>query len=479
MSEPRRARVALAAASAAALLHILAALRTPFGAASDDALHLLLARNLLSGGYAVPDAAGAPVTDPLPGFPALMALPVRLLAPHWSWMRGAELLAAAALVFCVWRLCRRLSGEAAGFAAAFLVAVNPALVGWAGVALPDAPFAACAALGFLLLTLPRFSPAGLASVAALAALLRPEGIVLAPALAVGCYVRVGPRRAAAVLAASLAPLGLWLLRGRLVSGSATAYIDHWRAFSETRGAAFAAASAGLVRGFSGPGPFWFVASFGLAAAVVAALGARELNRAKEKGARAAFAALAVFLVCVAALHLGWRAWQSRYALAFIPALVPIFAAAYGAARRRFPAAAAAAVFLAAAPGLWTAAGYAREGLIEPRSALWPKTESWIESNVPADAALTGAEPYLITLLTGRRAYFPKPGASREEWLAALRASGISYVVARPPGPRAYLSAESARLLTDFDAWAVPGPPLSRVFLDPVEGRDVLLLNPSR
>ena len=132
----------------------------------------------------MPGAADRPVNDPLPGFAALMAFPVRLLAPHWTWLRGAELLAAAALVFCVWRLARRLSGEAAGFAAAFLVAANPTLVGWAGVALPDAPFAACAAAGILLLALPRFSPAALAAVAGLAALLRPEGVVLAPALAV-------------------------------------------------------------------------------------------------------------------------------------------------------------------------------------------------------------------------------------------------------------------------------------------------------
>ena len=130
------------AAAAGAALHVCAALGTPVGAASDDALHLLLARNLLSGGFARPDAAGVPATAPLPGFALLMALPVRLLAPHWALLRGAALRAALVLAVLAFRLSRRLSGEAAGWAAALLVAANPVLAAWAGVALPDIPFAA-------------------------------------------------------------------------------------------------------------------------------------------------------------------------------------------------------------------------------------------------------------------------------------------------------------------------------------------------
>src|SRR5579859_6763988 len=271
MTGTRRALVP-AAAAAAALLHLAAALRTPLGAASDDALHLLLARNLLAGGYAVPDAYGVPATDPLPGFPFLMALPVRLLAPHWAWLRVVELASAAALAFLLWRLARRLSGEPAAWAAAFLVAVNPVLAGWAGVALPDAPFLVVSAGAFLLLCAPRPSVPALALAAAAAALLRPQGAVLACALAAGLVLRAGPRRAAAFLAAALAPLGLWLLRDRLVAGSATVYLEHWRSLREVgRGGLAHAVEMGLgvARGFFGSLPAPALAA-GLPAAAAAA-----------------------------------------------------------------------------------------------------------------------------------------------------------------------------------------------------------------
>ncbi|MDE2143243.1 MAG: hypothetical protein KGJ84_12615, partial [Elusimicrobia bacterium] len=118
----RATALAAAAAAGAAALHAAASLRTPLGAASDDALHLLLARNLAAGGFAVPDAAGVPVTDPLPGFAFLISAPEALFSPHWGLLRGVTLLAAGALAYLAWRLARRLSGGAAGWAAFLLIA---------------------------------------------------------------------------------------------------------------------------------------------------------------------------------------------------------------------------------------------------------------------------------------------------------------------------------------------------------------------
>src|SRR6185312_3950698 len=170
------------AAAAGAALHVCASLGTPVGAAGDDALHLLLARNLLHGGFALPDASGTPATAPLPGFAMLMALPVLLLSPHWALLRGAALAATFLLAFLAFRLCRRLSGAAAGWAAVLLVLANPVLAAWAG------------------------------------------GAVLAAALAAAAGFRGGGKRAATVLSGALAPLALWLLRGHLLTGSATSYI---------------------------------------------------------------------------------------------------------------------------------------------------------------------------------------------------------------------------------------------------------------
>jgi 4-amino-4-deoxy-L-arabinose transferase-like glycosyltransferase len=482
MLKSRRFAAALpwAAAAGAAALHVAASLRTPLGAASDDALHLLLARNLLSGGYAVPDAAGVPVTDPLPGFAFLMAVPEGLLSPHWGLLRGAALLATGALAFAVWRLARRLSGEAAAWAAFLLVALNPTLIGWAGVALPDIPFAAVAAGAFLLMTLDDVPVAALTVLAGAASLLRPEGVILVAAVAAGLGFRHGPKRAGLFFFGALAPLALWLLRNRLAAGTPTAYVDHWRELSAYSGKSFviraATLAAGLGRGLFGslPAPAAFAGL--LTAAAAAGAGARLVWRSRVSGGRAYIVAAAVYWGGLTALHLGWGAWQSRYALAFFAAALPLWGAAFAGLRAKRASAALAVLALLAAPGLYRAADFAREGVSDPRSEMWPRTAHWLRQNVPAGAGIISTEPYLVALTTGRRAYFPPGAVSREAWIAELRSGGVRYVLVRPHGERAFLSGGARSLLSDFDDWAVPSPPLTLAFSDEDEASVVLHLD---
>jgi hypothetical protein len=474
MAKTRRfATAGLAAAAAgAAALHVCASLRTPLGATSDDALNLLLARNVLSGGFAVPDAGGIPVTDPLPGFALLMALPVRLFAPHWGLLRGATLLAAAALAVLAWRLGRRLAGEAAGWAAALLVVANPALAAWAGVALPDIPFVAASMGCFLLLAQDEPPLPALIALAALAALLRPQGAVLAAALAAGLGFRAGPKRAAALLAGALAPLSLWLLRNHLLTGSATAYLDNWRrlqSFADTS-LLFRSATliAGLGRGFFGglPAP---AALLGLAAAAVAAAaGALGLWRSRAPGARAVVLSIVVYGAGLTGLHVGWRVWESRYALPFLAPVLPLWSAAFAGLREKKRELALAVLLLLAAPGLWRVASLAREGLESPRAELWPAASAWIRENVLPDAAVISTEPSLIALTTGRRAYFPPPAPTRELWISALRAAGVHYVIVHRQAERVPFPGEARTPLSDFDDWAVPSPPLTLAATDDPE-----------
>lgn len=478
MAKTRRSAAVLGAAAAgAAALHVCASLGTPLGAATDDALHLLLARNLLAGGFAVPDASGVPVTDQLPGFAALMALPVRLLAPHWGLLRGAAWLAAFALAVLAWRLGRRLAGEAAGWAALLLVAANPVLAAWAGVALPDVPFAAASVGAFLLLARDEPPLLALIALAALAALLRPQGAVLAAALAAGLGFRAGPKRAAALLAGALAPLSLWLLRGHFLAGGA-GYLDNWRrlqALGDTS-LLFRAATlaAGLGRGFFGdlPPP---AALLGLAvAAGAAASGALRLWRSRGPGARAVVLTAVVYGTGLAALHVGWRTWDGRYALPFLAPALPLWAAAFAGLYEKKRETALAVLLLAAAPGLWNAASFAAEGVRSPSAELLPAASAWIRENVPAGGAVITTEPFLVALTTGRRAYYPPPAPSRELWLAALRAAGVRCVLVRRQAARpAVVPPEARTPLTDFDDWAVPSPPLTLAYADDAE--DILLL----
>jgi hypothetical protein len=476
MPKTRRWAAVLAASAAAggAALHVCASLRTPLGGAADDALQLLLARNLLAGGYAVPDAAGVPVTDVLPGFPLLMSLPVRALSPHWGLMRAAALLAAAALAVLAFRLGRKLAGEAAGWAAAFLVVANPVLAAWAGAALPDIPFAAASVGAFLLLAREEPPLLPMIALAALAALLRPQGAVLAAALAAGLGFRAGPRRAALFLAGALAPLSLWMLRSHVLTGSATAYLDSWRRLQAYAGASLwfraATLAAGLSRGFfGGISPLAALAGLCFASAA-AASGALRLWRSRAPGARAVVLAALVYASGLAALHFGWRSWDSRYVLPFLAPALPLWAAAFAGLRETRAETALSLLLLAAAPGLWSVASDAIEGVQAPAPVLFPAASAWIRDNVPPDGAVISTEPFLIALTTGRRAYFPPPAPTREAWLAALRGAGVRVVMAHRQGTHAFLpSGDDRTPLSDFDDWAVPSPPLPLAGTDDPEG----------
>ncbi|MDE2511335.1 MAG: hypothetical protein KGL74_09455, partial [Elusimicrobia bacterium] len=269
------------------------------------------------------------------------------------------------------------------------------------------------------------------------------------------------------------------LRNRLVAGTATAYVDHWRELSAYGGGGlvvrFATLIAGLGRGFFGGLPAAAAFFALLVAAGAAAAGARRIWRGKVPGARSFLTAAAVYLAGLTFLHLGWSAWQSRYAAAFLAPLVPLWAAAFAALCERRRPLAALILALAVAPGLWRAADYVREGLTESRVELWPRTAAWVRQNVPAGAGIISTEPYLVSLTTGRRAYFPPASASREAWVAELRAAGVRFILVRAHGERAFLSGGARSQLSDFDDWAVPSPPLTLAFSDFDEGSTVLHL----
>lgn len=470
----------LAAAAGAVLLHVASALRVPLGAASDDALHLLLARNLLAGGFAVPGPSGVPVTDPLPGFAALMALPVAVLSPRWALLRLVPLGAAALLVWGTWRLARRCLGEEAALYAAGFVALNHVLVGWAGVALPDALFAAHSVLVLSALLEPA-PPAWAAPAAAFAALLRPHGALLAVAAALGAGPRWGLRRAAAFSAAALAPLGLWLLRNAAASGSASTYARNAADQAQLLGAwstlpahAWTLLGEFLGRGFLGLPPGSLAGLGGLGLLAACARGARLLWRRREL--RPALLGAGSYLALVLLLHLAWRPWQSRYSLTVLPfASLALLAALRPLLETRRPLAWA-LLGLLAVPGLSRGFGYAFEGLARPRTQLWPRSAAWLRENAGPGERAVSLEPYLLTLLSGREASFPRPAPDRAAWLDGMRSRNERWVFLRGREARSYLSRDAAALMRSFDAWAAPEPPLRAAFEDKEEGVLILRLD---
>lgn len=477
MSAMRLRPALLAAVAGAAFLHIAAALRTPVGAASDDSLHLLLARNLLSGGFAVPGPSGTPVTDPLPGFPLLLAPFAALCGGHWALLRAVALASAALLVWATWRLARRAAGEEAALFAAGFVAVNQALVGWAGVALPDILYAAHSVLVLGALAEPAL-PAWAAPAAAVAALLRPHGALLLAGAAAGVWARHGRRAALRFALPAGLPLALWLLRNAAVSGSLSAYgrnaadqSDLLAAWSTLPAHAWMLLGEGLGRGVLGL-PHGLLAGLGGAALLAAcASGARRLTPRKEL--RPLLAGGAVYLSLLLALHLAWRPWQSRYAFTVLPfAAVLLLAALRPLLESRRPLAWA-LLGLLAVPGLALSFEYAFEGVARPRAQLWPRSAQWLAARAAPEDRVVCLEPYLTTLLTGREAAFPSPAPSRGAWLAGMASRGERWVLLRGREARNYLSKDAAALMRDFDAWAVPGAGLSEAYSDKEEG--VLIL----
>jgi hypothetical protein len=458
------------------LLHLYWAVLTPLGAHSDEALHLLLSRSIASGSFSWPD--GRPVNDPLPGFPCMLALPLKILEPHWLALRIVVLIGTWGGLWAVWRMSRRALPEPWAKTAALLTGLNPILVRQSGLATPDAWFALLPALW--LSNLPDRvtlkGSVGLGLGGAVTALIRPEGALFALILAVATGALNLPLGALQG-AISLAPLGLWTLRNRLLTGVASGYISNWLAQSEplgTFGGLWAHAERLIgdligrgVLGFSWAPPFLQLIA-GAAMLGGCAYGAVTLLRSKPSPWVFAAAAYAALLGC---LHLDWASDSLRYALPLVP-FVWFFSLA-GAMHLRVGAPRLAALsVLLAAPGVL--ACIPRPG-VRPAYGNWrsPRTIAWIQAHVPAEAPIESVEWELLSLAISRPGVpIPVKEPFRDEWVAGLLWDRIGYVLIESDSPDGLLTSDMSYVLSHLEAWCRTSPWLERVFELPEEGTSV-------
>lgn len=307
-------------------LHLLAAWGHSFAEHGDEAFFVLLAKSLREGAFAIPGPFGFPVTDPLPGFPLLIAFPQWLLEPRWDslWLLG--LVPSFLALFLTWRLARRLLPSGPAAIAAGLTALNPSYIRFAGILMPDMAFTALTLWVLESAADVRRERAilGLSLAAALAALMRPHGSLLVLCVTLGLAADCGPRKAAAFFVSAAAPIGLWILRNHWVSGVMTNYAVNWR----TQIASLAEWGEGgpprivaeLIGGYflalwsSGIAP---QLAAGMVALGLAGHGVMTLMRGREP--RLAFMA-ASFCGLVIALHLTWGSLSYRYILPLAPLL---------------------------------------------------------------------------------------------------------------------------------------------------------------
>ena len=461
----------LAALLAACGLQAWLALAAPVGLFNDDALHILLARSVAHGAFALP--GGPPRTDPLPGFALLLALPARLAAPHWGRLRWLCLAAGWAAVWLSWRLARRVMSGTAALTAAFLVALNPVLMENAGVVRPDVPFLAVSLAVLELLAGGGFWVPAL--LAALASMLRPQGALLLAAVGLALWVRRGRKLALGFLAAACLPLAVWTARNILAAGTATDYAYSWAARAALlRGpAALARHLARVVFALFGrgllalPKPHWLLPlAGGLAALVPAVRGGLRLARDRSQ----AWALAAAFYAAgVLALHLTWSVADPRYLIPLLP-LAWIFLLVGTRTlweRRR----AAGLVLTAALAVLALRQDWAvlkdRRGWPQE---LWPETMAWIRSETPPEARFQTMFTASLALLAGRPAEEPPLVFNRDSWLAYCLERRIGFVhLDREVQRWGTLPPERFSVLASLPGWARSTPYAREVYRNPAEG----------
>jgi len=228
---PRAVWMATIAACVVRLVFVLG--YPQFGACPDCQVYDRLATNLLAGKGLVggtsddpmfaqiDDGASAPEVGFGPVYPAFLATIYATVGHHVSAVRVAQAFLGALIVPLAWLLTTAAFGSAAGLVCAWLVALSPPLVMYAGMVLTENLSVALLLVSMSLLlravrrgTLTSFVFAGVALGALI--LLREEMILLLPAFAWLVWAKGRPRPAwtgvAAFVLATLVCVGAWTVR---------------------------------------------------------------------------------------------------------------------------------------------------------------------------------------------------------------------------------------------------------------------------
>jgi hypothetical protein len=358
-----------------------ASLRTPgcyawpdSGTYLDGARHLAAGQGFSTSLVSIGEEAPRPVAIFPPGFPALVAVGIRVGLPP---RESASLVLSIAYVGCTlaaYALALLAAGRrwwplAAGVALFF--ALQPLVLHAMESVLSDLPFASCvtaaAALAVLVAARPRPSRVVLAALGAILALgvfVRWAGFFTLLAIALGVLVGAGSRwtraervrRVAWIAAGPLALLGALCLRNFVTTGTLLGY----RVFAlapllETLGAA----GQGLGAGFTGvlPGAGKALAALVVLSLLAAAFG--ELAPAQRRAVRVLAVSAAVYTALVVGIALIQpfdALWYPRFWLPVWPIVGALLAATAAGIRRPSLAASVVTVLLLCLAGL--GAGYA-------------------------------------------------------------------------------------------------------------------------
>lgn len=459
----------LAAAPALILAAALYAAMLPrfyIGAFTDDTEYVLRAQP--------PGMHAALAPGRAPGFPLFLTPFVRMAAPHWSDLKLVSVALTLGSGALTWLLFAPWLDAAGGAALAALFALNPVTAEYSGTVMTEPCYLFFTLLAFLLLKrlLERDTAAEawfLGFLTAWISLVRNEGAVLFPAIAVGLLVQRRPRAlarfcTAALIAALAIRAGFSNLTGN--------YLFLWKAQFARTGAfeligravtaflrALSEVALPLAPLSSRPRAEFFRGVLTAALAGLIGFGIRRFWRQRVPS-RAMLVSLALYAALYGLVHCLWAAIELRYLVPLLPFV--LFALLGGAAAlpRSVQAAALAALMGAYA---WQNVGLLRQTYSPGRPAdtkLPRETLDWIVVHTPADSVVM--EKGLKTMLyTGRRSRFALPAKDIEEFRFALLRSGVDFVLSqRLVAPQIAQTSRSG-LGTEEELWSTNRIWLSR------------------
>jgi tetratricopeptide (TPR) repeat protein len=427
--------------------------RYSVGHFNDDASAILAAKSILSSQYVhlqMPDHP--PLKDPLPGFPLLLAPWVAVLQPHWEALKIVSLLCTLLLGCMFWKLLSEWTRPATRLALTSLMLLNPVVAFQSVTVMSEAFFVLVVVVAFWLTrrSLEQDSwglAMGASLMAGMAALIRPQGIFLAPAVGIAFVLYHRWHRALFTMAMGLLIPGLFWLRNIFFSSFSDSYSDLWMPrllYLARHSDALAAQAKNVLEslfvqtllGGSDSKTLAVQLSYGVLATGVIGIifyGVLQLNR--EQSVRSAVAgAMGVFLIALVMLQSVWLAVTARYFTALLPGLFVFLGIGLDALRKRgrvFPALAVGMMLLCYSGRDVALVRAARQR--EPSKDISATSDSvrWVQENTAADARILTNKNDWLFLLTGRFTYSIGSERSLDEFRRWLLRDKITWAFLKP------------------------------------------------
>ena len=467
--------------------------RRAVGYFGDDALYLLGAKALLGGRYVALQLPNHPLlTVPMPGFSFFLTPFVALAQPHWGWFKGVSLLLTLGSSVLLWKLSEPWLHPGSRLVLVFLFAFNPAVAMASTTVMSEPCFIFFLLLIFLCLShwAERPSPRDICLVGGLvgwAAVMRPSGAALIPALALGLASDRQQRHAlAGVLVVALMIWGSVLARNFCITHSDTSYLQQWgqslpwsihslglwgqHAVLLTR-ATLLQTVCGVPVGPPGRAGVTLRTALILFYGAVMARGAERFFHSSQK--RTVLIVMGGFCGFYFTIHFFWLAMEPRYVVPLQPFLgAALLAGAESLSFLRKPLLFLGAVFILI--GFWQGNEAAlKEAFANSRQRVPSQTYPWIREHIPARSLILAPNASDLYLNTGRFAMGFIAVRDERDFHEALVRYGVTHILCRPASIL-YVQTEGAKDSPEtfwelVPRWAVSLPGLFRpVYQNPQE-----------